>query len=73
MECHAMQLLTDRGSKFESRLFLELMQLLGTDKLRNTEYRAATNGAVTRFHRIKNYFVTAIAPVDLFGFGIGLP
>ena len=70
MECHAMQLLTDRGPKFESRLFLKLMQLLGIDKLRTTAYRTATNGAVERFHSTTNYCVTVIAPVDLFGLGI---
>ena len=64
------QLLTDRGPKFESRIFLEPMQLLGIDKLHTTAYQAATNGAVERFHRTKNYCVTVIAPVDLFGTGI---
>ena len=64
------QLLTDRGPKFETRLFLLLMQLLEIDKLRTTAYRAATNGAVERFHRTKNYCVTVMAPVDLFGLGI---
>ena len=64
------QLPTVRGPKFESRLFLELMQLLRIDKLCTTAYRAATNGAVERFHRTQNYCVTVIAPVDLFGFGI---
>ena len=64
------QLLTDRGPKFGSRLFLELVQLLGIDILRTMAYRAATNGAVERFHRTKNCCVTVIALVDLFGFGI---
>jgi hypothetical protein len=48
------QLLTDRGTEFESELFSELMKLMGVDKLRTTAYKPSTNGTVERFHRTLN-------------------
>jgi len=45
------QLLSDRGSEFESQLFSQLMSWLGIDKLRTTAYKPSTNGVVERFHR----------------------
>ena len=48
------QLLSDRGSEFESELFTELMKWLEIDKLRTTAYQPSTNGAVERFHRTLN-------------------
>jgi transposase InsO family protein len=45
------QLLTDRGTEFESESFRELMKLMEIDKLRTTAYKPSTNGVVERFHR----------------------
>ena len=49
-----LQLLTDRGSEFESELFSQLMKWMEIDKLRTTAYQQSTNGAVGRFHRTLN-------------------
>ena len=49
-----LQLLTDRGSEFESELFTQLMEWMEIDKLRTTAYQPSTNGAVERFHRTLN-------------------
>jgi len=48
------QLLTDRGSEFESELFQELMKWMEIDKLRTTAFRPSCNGVVERFHRTLN-------------------
>ena len=48
------QLLTDRGSEFESELFQELMRWMEIDKLRTTAYHPSCNGVVERFHRTLN-------------------
>ena len=42
---------TDRGSQFESALFLALTNLLGTKRVRTTAYHPIANGLVERFHR----------------------
>ena len=49
-----LQLLTDRGPKFESELFTQLMRWMEIDKLRTTAYKPSTNGVVERFHRTLN-------------------
>ena len=49
-----LQLLTDRGSEFQSELFSQLMKWMEIDKLRTTAYQPSTNGAVERFHRTLN-------------------
>lgn len=43
---------TDRGSQFESELFLELSKLVGFHRLRTTAYHAQTNGILERTHRV---------------------
>ena len=48
------QLLTDRGSEFESELFKELMNWMEIDKLRTTAFHPSCNGVVERFHRTLN-------------------
>lgn len=42
---------TDRGCQFESTLWKELMELLGSVLLRTTAYNPIANGIVERFHR----------------------
>ena len=49
-----LQLLSDRGSEFESQLFSQLMKWMEIDKLRTTAYQPSTNGAVERVHRTLN-------------------
>jgi len=48
------QLLSDRGTEFESELFAELMRWMEIDKLRTTAYHPSCNGTVERFHRTLN-------------------
>ena len=42
---------TDRGSQFESSLFTQLTNLLGTTRCRTTAYHPQANGMIERFHR----------------------
>ena len=42
---------TDRGSQFESNLWKEIMNLLGSRRTRTTVYHPQANGMVERFHR----------------------
>ena len=42
---------TDRGQQFESALWTQLMQLLGTQRIHTTAYHPIANGLVERFHR----------------------
>ena len=42
---------TDRGRQFESHLFRELNNLLGSTRTRTTAYHPAANGIIERFHR----------------------
>lgn len=45
------EILTDRGSNFESALFTELCALLKINKTRTTAYRPSANGQVERYNR----------------------
>jgi len=54
------QILSDRGSEFESDLFKALLEWLGIDKLRTTIFRASTNGQVERFHRSLNSMLAKV-------------
>ena len=42
---------TDRGRQFESNLWKQLVQLLGTTRIRTTAYHPSANGLVERVHR----------------------
>ena len=42
---------TDRGRQFESILWQQLMQLLGSKRIRTTSYHPIANGLIERFHR----------------------
>ena len=44
-------IVSDRGRQFESKLWKNLMALLGSRKARTTAYHPQTNGMVERFHR----------------------
>lgn len=46
-----LEITTDRGKQFESRLFSELCELLGSSRVRTTSYHLQANGMVERFHR----------------------
>ena len=52
-----LQILSDRGSEFESNLFGELCRVMGTDKIRTTAYKPSTNGAIERLHRSLNAMI----------------
>ena len=41
---------TDRGQEFESALWMQLMRLLGTNRIRTTAYHPIANDLVERFH-----------------------
>ena len=43
--------MTDQGRQFESLLWQQLMQLLGSKWIRTTAYHPIANGLVERFHR----------------------
>ena len=42
---------TDQGAQFESRIFTELLSILGVNRIRTTSYHPASNGMVERLHR----------------------
>lgn len=46
-----LEITTDRGTQFESRLFRELTRLIGSHRIRTTSYHPQSNGMVERFHR----------------------
>jgi len=52
--CAPRQLLSDRGSEFESQLFSQLMKWMEIHKLRTTVFKPSTNGTVGRYHRTLN-------------------
>ena len=58
------EVLSDRGSEFESELFSQLMKWLEVDKLRTTAYKPSTNGVVERFHRTLNTILGKLVAVN---------
>ena len=49
-----MQIISDQGSNFESRLFQDLCSRMGVDKVRTTAYEPRTNGLIEKWHRVLN-------------------
>ena len=48
------QILSDRGTEFQSELISELCRIMEIDKLRTTSYKPSTNGCIERFHKSLN-------------------
>jgi len=46
-----LQVITDRGTQFQSELFSNLSSILGFHHIRTTSYHPQSNGIVERFHR----------------------
>jgi transposase InsO family protein len=59
-----MQLLSDRGSEFESRLMQELCRTLEVQKIRTTAYKPSTNGGLERFHRTLNSMLAKVVETN---------
>jgi len=47
----SLELYTDQGRNFESKMFQELAQMLGIKKTRTTPFHPQSNGQVERQHR----------------------
>lgn len=46
-----LEITTDQGAQFESKLFEEFNNLIGSHRIRTTSYHPQANGMVERFHR----------------------
>ena len=55
-----LQILSDRGTNFESTLFHELCIILKIDKIRTTSYHPSTNGMLERFDRTLNSMLARV-------------
>ena len=49
-----MQIISDQGPNFESKLFQDLCSMMGVDKVKTTAYEPRTNGLIERWHRVLN-------------------
>ena len=54
------QILTNQGKNFESKLFTELCRCSDVEKIGTTIYKPSTNGVVERFHRTLNSMIGKI-------------
>jgi transposase InsO family protein len=68
-----LQILTDRGSNFESQLFNELLRYYGIDHVRTTAYKPSTNGQVERFHRTLNSILAKVVSENQRDWDLHLP
>ena len=59
-----LQILTDRGKEFESRLLGELCKQFEIEKLRTVSYKPSTNGGIERFHRTLNQLIGKVVRDD---------
>lgn len=59
-----LQLHTDQGRNFESKLFKELSTLLGIDKTRTTAFHPQSDGMVERFNRTLEAMLSAVVSED---------
>lgn len=70
-----LRITTDQGRQFESDLFRQLTNFLGTNRLRTTSYHPSSNGLVERLHRQLKAAIrchaterwTEVLPTILFG------
>ena len=67
------QILTDRGSNFESQLFEELLRCIHVDHVRTTAYKPSTNGQVERFHRTLNSILGKVVAENQRDWDVHLP
>lgn len=70
-----LEVITDRGSQFESELFLHLSSIIGFQHIRTCAYHPQSNGIIERFHRTlksaimarkENWFTSL--PIVMFSF-----
>ena len=54
------ELLSDKGSNFESRFFQEMCRVMGVTKLRTSSYKPSCNGLIERFHRCLHAMLTKV-------------
>lgn len=58
------RIVTDRGRQFESTLFRELNNAMGTKHLETTAYRPQANGIIERWHRTLKNAIKCITETD---------
>jgi transposase InsO family protein len=58
------RILTDQGPEFESKLFSDLCNLMGVEKVRTTPYHPQTNGMIERMHRVLNAMLAKVISED---------
>jgi len=59
------RLITDQGRQFESNIFNDLLNRLGSQRIKTTAFHPQSNGIVERFHRtLKNSLRTLAAAKD---------
>ena len=61
-----LSMLSDQDPSFESKLFSELMRLLGLKKQRTSGYNPRSNGLVEQANRsVKNYLTSILTKINL--------
>ena len=63
---------TDRGGQFESALWAQLTQMLGSRRIRTTSYHPIANGLVKQFHRQLKTVLEALTPNGTVGYSNSL-